>query len=357
MTVEPPEGNDRERFFKAIELMDAGDLNGSIAILEALRGRYPDSAIVLHELALAHRLAKRPQKAVELLLPHKDELPAGSLAALGSALDEMGKKAEAEAVLREGLARFPESGILHSELATTWANAGKLAEALQLYEEGAQVDPAFPANHLNLAKLLSRSRARAMTLIHGEIFRLLEPASPRSLEMGAIMLDVCHKSVTITKRAGAKVEVNVSLAPDIVIEKPEQLAHLPFVNMFELAFGPGLVQAHTDGFSLASLHRARESLLAVVNKPGSPYDWGSVPLFRWLRALHAAGHLEAYDYWLYGPGLVDEASRWSETHREAERAMVKYVATHPLFPPKNNSMFVRFPRLIDSATGEQASLR
>jgi tetratricopeptide (TPR) repeat protein len=353
MTVTPPDGNDGERLLEAIELMDAGKLDASIGILETLRDRYPDNAIVLHELALAHRRAKRPGKAVELLSPHKQRLPPETLAALGSAFDEMGNKAEAEKVLREALEKFPDAGILYSELATTWANAGKLDEALRLYEHGAEVDPSFPANHLHLAKLLAHSRASGTALVEGEMFRLLEPVSPRSLEIGALLVDVCRKGVTIKKKTGAKFEATVSLAPNIAIDSPEQLAHLPLANMLELAFGPGLVRAHAEGFNLARLHQARVALLAVVNKPGSPYDWSSVPLFRWLRALDAAGHLEAYDYWLFGPGLVDEFGPWAEAHPGETRAMVAYMVTHPLFPPKNNSMFVRFPYLHDSPTGER----
>jgi tetratricopeptide (TPR) repeat protein len=333
MTLAPPEGNDRARLVQAVELIDEGKLDAAIKILEELWGRHPNNAIVLHELALAHRLAKRPQKAAELLMPHRERLPPTALAALGSALDELGADAEAISVLRAGLARFPRSGLLHSELATTLLGTGKFEEAFRLYDKGTQVDPASPPNYLHLARLLAESKGPGMTLIYGEMFRLLEPHTPRSRDMAALMVAVCGRAVKIKKKAGKDFDATISLAPDIVIEGEEQVKRLPLVNVLELSFGPGLVKAHIDGFNLASLHGAREALLAHVNKPGSPFDWSSVPLFQWLRSLHDAGHLEAYDYWLYGPAMPNEYERWAKAHAVKMRAMAEYLATHALVPP------------------------
>ena len=44
-----------------------------------------------------------------------------------------------------------------------------------------------------------------------------------------------------------------------------------------------------------------------------------MPLLPWLVALDAAGHLDAYDHWLYGPAFPDEMKRWGDAHRGGDR--------------------------------------
>ena len=58
-----------------------------------------------------------------------------------------------------------------------------------------------------------------------------------------------------------------------------------------------------------------------------------MPLIPWLMALDMAGHLEAYDYWLYGPAALDDFTAWARGHEEQMGAMARYVAHHPLFAP------------------------
>ena len=87
-------------------------------------------------------------RAVELLLSLSR--PAGKLqmlSALGSALDEAGDNAGAEALLREGLKRNPKAGILYSDLGTTLRLAKRANEALDVYLAGTVAEPAFPGNY------------------------------------------------------------------------------------------------------------------------------------------------------------------------------------------------------------------
>src|SRR5262249_52875869 len=153
---------------------------------------------------------------------------------LGSALDEVGRSADAVAVLREGLLRYPRSGLLYADLGTALFNQGKPEEAIALYQKGTEVDPAAPANYFRLSLVLSRSEYRGLTLVLGETFRLLEPTSERSYELSKIMAEVCRSSVKRTPGDDGNVQATVSLAPSVTIESAEQLGELPLVNVFEL---------------------------------------------------------------------------------------------------------------------------
>ena len=324
---EAPRGQDAALLREAVEHTDARRFNEAISILEDLHRRHPNNGVVLHELGLAYRLSKQPERAVALLTPWVDKLGVLSLAGLASALDEAGKGAEAAALLRAAITRHPHSGLLHSELATTLSRGGDTKEALRFYLLGIEVEPSFGATYYNLARLLNQSRYRGLVLVYGEEFRLLEPSSQRSRDLARAMVQVCQDSVQLEKK-GTKTSAHVTLAPEL----PAGAGGMPLANAFELAFGPGLVKAHKSGFDLGSLHKARRAFLDALKKPKQPFEWKTVPLFPWLQALDAAGHLEAYDYWLYGPANADEATRWMDAHKDATDAMARYVAAHPLFP-------------------------
>lgn len=331
LVLDPPPGEAATRLATAVEKMDAGDLVGAEKLLTELHAQFPENAIVLHELALCYRMEKKPERAVALLSPFADRLPVSTLASLASALDEGGKHAEAEALLRRSLEKHPDSGLLHSELGTTLARRGNTEEALKLYLKGSEVEPNVPANHFNLATLLSTTRARGLTLIYGETLRILEPATPRSREVATLMVRVLHDGVKITKSEGEEFEATVSLAPDMTAD---EVQHPPLPNAFELAFGTGLVFAHRAGLSLASLHKARTDFLDAIQTSKIPFDWNSVPLFVWLKKLRSAGHLEAYDYWLLGPAFPDAAESYAKSHQRELEEMAKYVAETPLFPAR-----------------------
>jgi len=328
-----PDGADRPELERAVGQIDGGKLDKAIPTLEGLHRKYPRNGTVLHELALAYRVARQPRRAVELLQPYRAQLPPPMVSALGSALDEAGDRAEAEAVLRDGLKKNPKSGVLYSDLGTTLRGAGRLKEALDVYLQGTAAEPAFPGNYRRAAELYAQSDQRALALVYGEMFRLLEPE--RSERTAELMVDVCRQAIT-TKGGGKNAETIVSLAPrqSVVEVGPDGAPRTPLVPLplaIELSFGPGLVAAHKQGLDLASLHRARAALVAAIAKPDGPFKDHKLPLLPWLVALDAAGHLEAYDRWLYGPAFPEEMQAWGRSHRKEVEAMSTWAHEHPLF--------------------------
>jgi tetratricopeptide (TPR) repeat protein len=332
LALVPLQGEDGIKLENAVAAMDRGDFPRAIRTLEELRSRHPENGVVLHELALAYRLAKKPSEAVAVLMPFRKRLPPQALAGLGSALDELGRGDEAIAVLREGIARYPDSGLLYADLGTTLYNRGKVEEAVEQYQKGIAVDPSAPANYIRLSLVLAQTEYRGLTLVFGETFRLLEPTSERSHELAKIMVEICRHSVKRTPKQDGSIEAVVSLAPNVTIERAEQIADLPLVNVFELAFGPPLVRAHQAGLTLASLHQARVEFVAIMNKPENPFDWNAVPIFRFMREANANGMLEVYDYWLFGPAFPEEFETWAKTNESGAAHLGRYLGDHPLFP-------------------------
>jgi tetratricopeptide (TPR) repeat protein len=333
LELESPPGDAKSRMQEAIDAMDGGKLPQAVALLEQLKNQFPDNGVILHELGLAYRLSGQPKKAVALLAKFRERLPAVLLSGYGSALDEAGDRKGAESVFRDGIKNFPDSGLLRSELGTLLANTGRVPEALEQYEIGMRVSPDLPANYFNAAALLADSHRRGMSLIYAEIFRVLEPNSKRSYRTAESMVKICRDAVQVEIKNG-ETSAKVSLASnEIKIKEGADNAQLPFENRFELVFGLDLVIANSKGLTLASLHEARKHFLAQVDETKATMKLDTHPLIRWLLALNAAGHLEAYDFWLFGPGFPDETKAWTGRDGAEQRLenLSQYINSHPLF--------------------------
>jgi len=329
----------------AAKAMDVGKYDEAVGLIEQLRVDHPDHYSVVHELALAHRLMGNPGKAVALLHPYERHLDDYMSAALGSALDEAGDPEGAIATLGAALERFPESGLLHSELGTVYYQLQDYDRAIELWERGIEVDPSWPSNYLRAANLYTSSNAPGNALIYGQVFRLLELGARRSEEMAVTMVETLRGAVTIVADGDGSAG-KISLAPPAVIEVSDpQTGHpgglvMPLVNDFELAMMPPIIlelgRVPGQELSLAVLHGIWSGFIDVWWNPEGPHTRHDVRLFLWMRKARDAGHLEAYVYWLFGPAFPEESETWRGAHETELEAFSKWYEAHPLFADKPN---------------------
>jgi tetratricopeptide (TPR) repeat protein len=341
LSEEPFEKSDMILVIAATMAIDDGNPRMAIQLLEQLAERYPGHRVIVHELALAYRVMGEPGAAIELLGPYEDQLNAQMAAALGSAHSEAGDLASAMAIFGRAIERHPESGLLHSEIGTVLSKAGKPLEAIASYEKGMEVEPAWPSNYLNAARIYSETDHRGYTLIYGEIFRILEPRSERSEKLAILMADTMSRAVTVEKKSESDISMRISLAPAIDVRidgspgggEPEVSIEVPLVNAFEGSYGICLFDVFRYGVSIARLHEARSRFLDIWWAEGGLHTRYDFPLADWLRRLREAGHLEAYEHWLYGPAFKKEYDLWAASREGDLERLVRWMKDNPLFDP------------------------
>ena len=110
---------DRERMANAIQLMDNGQVDKAIQIIQDLDKMYPDNYDVLYELGYAYNLKKDYDSLLKLCKRLKKHPRANFqiYQMMGNTLDYMGKRKEAIKAYQEGLKRFPDAGLLYVEQA------------------------------------------------------------------------------------------------------------------------------------------------------------------------------------------------------------------------------------------------
>ncbi len=92
-----------------------------------------------------------------------------------------------------GLIKFPNSGVLYSDLADLYVLDKKLPEALKNWKKGIEVDPNYPNNYYYAATYYSATANYFWTVIYGEIFVNLESYTVRTSEVKSVILDAYKK--------------------------------------------------------------------------------------------------------------------------------------------------------------------
>jgi tetratricopeptide (TPR) repeat protein len=130
--------------------LEHNELKEAAETLASARAHFPQSARIRFYEAIQHRFEKNYDAALACLAqvralasgPEADALDPGYYLESALTLNLAGQKDRLEAVLREGLGRYPDNPELMNELAYFWADEGRhLPEALALSRRAAELDP------------------------------------------------------------------------------------------------------------------------------------------------------------------------------------------------------------------------
>jgi predicted Zn-dependent protease len=125
-----------ERLARAVELRERGELEDARELLLELRGDFPDDAQVAVQTAWVHDSIGMEEEAVEhyeaaLAGELTDDELRGALLGLGSTYRTLGRDADSDRVLREGIERFPDFKALRAFHAMTLYNLGRPRDAVE----------------------------------------------------------------------------------------------------------------------------------------------------------------------------------------------------------------------------------
>ena len=160
-----------ETLKRAVTLVDEGMYEAALTDFDSLAERYPDNYTVQYErLFSLYHLGRFEEvlKGAKKLLKHKDASPM-LYQMYGNVLDITGKSDEARKVYRDGLKRFPEAGFLCLELGNIDFMSGDYVAALDNYNNGISISPAFASNYYRAAMIcLASESAKVWGLIYAE---------------------------------------------------------------------------------------------------------------------------------------------------------------------------------------------
>ena len=310
-----------DQALEAIKLMDSGEIDQSIRILEESSRLDPSNINYPYETAYAYYLKKDYAKAVEYFgkVILMDGVTDQCYQMLGNAYDMNGQPEKAITTYQLGLEEFPNSGMLYLELGNM--HQGDWSKALEFYERGIELDPTFPSNYYWATRIFCSSNEELWGMIYGELFMNLERGTKRTEEISKILFDTYLSEIQFT----SDTSVSLSFYKNATIQ-PDREQVIPFGLVYE----PTLMMAVTeDEITLESLNRIRKNFITLYFEKGFNETHPNI-LFDWHKALIDSGYLECYNYWILMHGAPDEFRHWHQTNAENFDAFIEWFTENPM---------------------------
>jgi Tfp pilus assembly protein PilF len=286
--------------------MWSGDYPNAIVVLNHALKTDPDNLDLQKDLAFTYYLQKNYSASVETgrkLIDRKDA-DEQCYQILGMAYKAIDEKKAADKMYRQGIKKFPNSGVLYNEYGEILWATKQDPEAIRLWEKGIEVDPSYPSNYYNAAKYYYLTYDKIWTLVYGEIFINLESYSRRTPEIKSLLVDAYKKLFTDLKTPRSASNKN-----------PFAAACLSVMN---------------DQSAAVSLGISPESLSILRSK--FILEWfdkyaGKFPfhLFDYERQLMKEGLFDAYNQWIFGAAMgLPAFQNWTTQHAEDYNRFINF---------------------------------
>jgi len=301
----------RKMMMEAIEVMDNGNPEKAIEMLDEALKLDKKNTMIAYEKAYAYTMKKDYEKSIETLvkcLKHKDMFDQ-VYQLIGINYSYQGNREKAISYFDKGIGAFPNSGILYLERGNMELFIDSFNLALQYYEKGIEVAPMFPSNYYWASKLFCHSDEEVWGLIYGEIFMNLERSSKRTAEISKLLYDTFKSEIQISGDTLYTVSFSKK-SETINIYGIEGLKNfkMPFGSfVYETNFTKAL--AGEKNIDLNSLSRIRERFIDFYYS-GNFNEKYPIVLFDFHRELIKQGHFEAYNHWLFMMGDEEAFEVW-----------------------------------------------
>ncbi|MEZ4888002.1 MAG: tetratricopeptide repeat protein [Chitinophagales bacterium] len=317
----------RELGMEAIKIMDEGQIEKSIEMLEKCLELDPENSAYLYEIGYAHAIQKDYKGAIKIgkqLIKAKDRV-GQYFQFLGNNYDYNGQPKKAIETYEEGLKIFPKSGMLHVEMGMMQLLQNDYDAALTYWERGIAVDPSYAPNYYRTAQIYAKTPERLWAVMYGELFRNLEPISDRSFSFSEDLFNAYDESINITSDTSMSVSFvqKINMTVESLMGSVENMK-LPFPLTYGaiMSVSVGLpsltdsIESDTTGLTIKKLNQYRTSFINNWYEKEHHKDYTNI-LFTWHKKLMDEGYFEPYNYWLFAMGAPEEFKTYFEANEAA----------------------------------------
>ena len=330
---------------QAIKLMDNGDPDKAILLLDSAKLLDPTTHLYDYEIGYAYNIKKNHKKALEFFIVASKFEDANDqcFQMVGNLHDIIGDPEKAVEAYKKGLKRFPNSGRLYYELGVIEYNKENWDATIQYWEDGIRADPKYGTNYFQLAKLFASTKDLIWALFYGEMFMNVERNSKRTAEMSKLLYDTYKKAISFPSDTSVKVD----LANPVLNITADQMKTKNFRMPFKFVYPMDIVictaplRLANAQLNMGYLNTLRTCAVQSWFKQKRDIDYPNV-LLSFQKELLDQGHLEAYNYWILMRGNEEEFDKWHQENKEKFGLFAEWFTDNPMKVDKNK-LFVRSP--------------
>lgn len=281
------------------------DYTNAIVVLNGALEKDPQNLEMQKDLAFNYYLSRDFIKGTSLGAkiverPDADVQSYQILALLYKAIDDTKK---CEALYRNGIKRFPRSGVLYSEYGEMlWARQDY--SAIKQWEKGIEIDPNYSSNYYNAARYYFFTYDKVWAVLYGETFVNLESYSKRTAEIKELLTESYKKMFT---------EKDMQKGQDV--KSPFVVAYLNVMS--KLAF------TVKDGITAESLTVLRTKF--IINWFQTYPTNFPFRLFDYQQQLLKGGMYDAYNQWIFGAAQnLPTFQAWTNAHSDEYNKFINF---------------------------------
>jgi len=290
--------------------MRQGDFDNAIVILTRALQMDKNNLEVQKDLVMSYYYKRDYQKALDgvKVLLDRDDADVVTYQIAGNVYKALEEVKECDKVYKKGLKKFPNSGALYSEYGELlWAK--KDFSAIEQWERGIQVDPAYSGNYYNAARYYFFTKDKVWSLVYGEIFVNMESLSDRGTQMKQLLLDGYKEKLFVDANLMAGQEKNKNEFSKSFLDCMSKQSSLA-----------------NHGLTTETLTMIRSRfILEWFDKYASRFPY---KLFDYQRQLLQEGIFDAYNQWLFG--VVENLASydsWTRAHDEEYKNFTAFQKT------------------------------
>jgi tetratricopeptide (TPR) repeat protein len=300
----------------AKNFMRSGDFENAILILSRAIQNNKDIELE-KDLVMSYYMKRDYTKALEgaKSLLERDDVDVAAFQIAGNVYKALEDAKNAEKVYKKSLKKFPKSGPLWSEYGELlWAT--KDFSAIEKWETGIKVDPAYSGNYYNASMYYFYTQDKVWSLIYGEIFINMESWGERGAAMKQSLLQGYKEKLFAEKDLTKMIDTHNS---------PFAKAFLEGISKQSSILSKGIT---TETLTMI---RAR-FILDWYNTNAVKFPFR---LFDYQRQLLSEGMFNAYNQWLFGPiENLAAYENWTKTHQEEYNGFTAFQKTRVFRMPQ-----------------------
>jgi hypothetical protein len=192
-------------------------------------------------------------------------------------------------------------------------------------ESAALKDFTNPELERQLALAFAPTSEKIWAIIYGEAYCLLVRSEEQRRDMGARLFTTYDATLVVTAK-GTSVSMctrGTSFAGEV-----------PFETQYEMSFlmssMPFVIKGTLKPLTIRTLTQIRQQQLRLWKEKGLP----ETELAKWLGQVVAAGHFEAYNYWLFQDACPRELETWKASSPALLAPWLEWLQSHPFQPGK-----------------------
>ena len=287
--------------------MRSGDFDNAVIVLQRAIQKDPSNLELMKDLTMSLYLKRDYQKALDVAekLTDRDDADEVCFQMAGNVYKALEQPKECDKLYKKALKKFPKSGPLYSEYGELlWST--KDYAAIDKWEKGIEVDPAYGGNYYNAALYYFFVKDKVWSLIYGEIFVNMESLSERGAAMKQLLLQ------------GYKEK----LFADVDLMQGQEKNKSEFARTFLETMNRQASLAN-QGLTTEVLTMIRTRfILEWYNQSAAKFPF---KLFDFQQQLLKAGMFNAYNQWLFGPNENLAAyENWTKTHAEEYKSFENF---------------------------------